>query len=245
MSEIKQKEKVKQVKIRLTESEVENLSTKAEKLGLTVPGYLKYLALNKPVKVKSIVVSQKFDDDTFRLLRGIATNLNQLARLANIIRLSYRPEDHGNLMKVFRQLSDATTAINSVLGNAKTDKKANGESGILGLSFDEKVALIEAHDDKAEDALVSDPSDAVRCLVAQDARDKDLDILVSDPAWAVRAEVALLGRPGDEKKLWRDPDWRVRRAVALAGSGGSDTIRAALAADPDRRVREAVSGHAN
>lgn len=217
----------KQVSIRLTQEQADTLSQKAAKLGLTKPGYLKHLALSQPVKVKTVTIQKRFDDETARVLRGIGTNLNQLAWAENLARMA------GKSVDVWDALKEAQASLAKIAGD-KSEPDASKQP------LKDRLALAEAGEDQDLDFLVSDPVDLVRAAVADQGRDQDLDKLVSDPAWQVRAAVALQGRPTDARKLWQDPAWQVRRAVAVSGCGQSAVIEAALASDPDPRVRRAA-----
>lgn len=217
----------KQVSIRLTQEQADTLSEKAAKLGLTKPGYLKHLALSQPVKVKTVTIQKRFDDETARVLRGIGTNLNQLAWAENIARMA------GKSVDVWDTLKEAQASLAKIAGDTS-------EPDASKQPLKDRLALAEAGEDQDLDLLVSDPVDLVRAAVADQGRDQDLDILVSDPAWQVRAAVALQGRDRDAQRLWQDPAWQVRRAVAVSGCGQSAVIEAALASDPDPRVRRAA-----
>lgn len=217
----------KQVSIRLTQEQADTLSEKAAKLGLTKPGYLKHLALSQPVKVKTVTIQKMFDDETTRVLRGIGTNLNQLAWAENVARLA------GKSVDVWDTLKEAQVSLAKIAGDTS-------EPAASKQPLEERLALAEAGEDQDLDLLVSDPVDLVRAAVADQGRDQDLDVLVSDPAWQVRAAVALQGRDRDARRLWQDPAWQVRRAVAASGCGQSAVIEAALASDPDPRVRRAA-----
>lgn len=217
----------KQVSIRLTQEQADTLSEKAAKLGLTKPGYLKHLALSQPVKVKNVTIQKRFDDETARTLRGIGTNLNQIAWAENLARMAGKSAD------VWDALKEAQASLAKIAGDTS-------EPDASKQPLKDRLALAEAGEDQDLDLLVSDPVDLVRAAVADQGRDQDLDILVSDPAWQVRAAVALQGRDRDAQRLWQDPAWQVRRAVAVSGCGQSAVIEAALASDPDPRVRRAA-----
>lgn len=217
----------KQVSIRLTQEQANTLSEKAAKLGLTKPGYLKHLALSQPVKVKIVIIQKRFDDETTRVLRGIGTNLNQIAWAENMARMA------GKSVDVWDALKEAQASLAKIAGDTL-------EPDASKQPLKDRLALAEAGEDQDLDLLVSDPVDLVRAAVAEQGRDQDLDILVSDLAWQVRAAVALQGRGRDARRLWQDPAWQVRRAVAVSGCGQSAVIEAALASDPDPRVRRAA-----
>lgn len=244
--------KPKQISIRLTQKQAEELDKKASKLGLTKPGYLKHLALNQAVKVKTIVIEKRFDEETMRLLRGIGTNLNQVAAAENLARLTGQKAEVADTVAqikkdFYRFMGDKPEPLSSEWSvEARLTRAKAGEDQDLDMLVSDplpqvRAAVADQGRDYDLDRLVSDPVGMVRAAVANQGRDRDLDRLVRDFDWQVRAAVAYQGRDKDLDHLVQDPDPRVRLAVA---SQGRDRDLEVLRHDPDASVRKAVAGYA-
>ena len=69
------------VPIRLSDEEYERLKDKADAVGVTVPAYLRELALRG--RVRSPLIDREGALEIGRQIRAIGNNLNQLAKKAN------------------------------------------------------------------------------------------------------------------------------------------------------------------
>lgn len=71
--------KEKRIALRVSDDEYLMIKQYADNAGLTVSQYLRSIAKKKPVNPKPSLI----DMDSYNALRGIANNLNQIARHAN------------------------------------------------------------------------------------------------------------------------------------------------------------------
>lgn len=71
------------IKIRTTRVEEAVIENKARSCGMTVSRYIRELALGHDVAVKTEKRFSQDEKDNFRILSGIANNLNQIAKKYN------------------------------------------------------------------------------------------------------------------------------------------------------------------
>jgi hypothetical protein len=84
MSSSENRRRPRMVPIRLSDEEFERVREKADRLSLSVPGYLRELALQQKVKSpRPPLVDREAGLEIARELRAIGNNVNQLARRAN------------------------------------------------------------------------------------------------------------------------------------------------------------------
>lgn len=75
------RKRARAVYIRLSDAELERVQEKAEKVGMTVPSFLRELALKQTVH--SPVIDKEGALEIGRQIRAIGNNLNQLTHLAH------------------------------------------------------------------------------------------------------------------------------------------------------------------
>lgn len=101
------------VTIRLSDRELEALQGKAEKVEMTVPGFLRELALKQAVR--SPLIDREGAIEIGKQIRAIGNNLNQLTRYAH----EGKPIE--GLHEMRKELHDLRLQLSSLIQKAQTD----------------------------------------------------------------------------------------------------------------------------
>lgn len=75
--------RTERLEVRLSQEEYDALAERAMKVGLSLAAYMAAAALDKPLTVSERRVLGSEVVQAERMLRGVSTNLNQLAEIAN------------------------------------------------------------------------------------------------------------------------------------------------------------------
>ncbi|GMA66214.1 MobC family plasmid mobilization relaxosome protein (plasmid) [Alicyclobacillus fastidiosus] len=113
------------VPIRLSDEEFERLERKADKVGLTVPAFLRELAIRQ--RVKSPVIDRDGAVEIGKQIRAIGNNLNQLTRLSHdgTIEVVELKETRQELHEVWRLLNSVLQATQTVSSTTAREKQKN------------------------------------------------------------------------------------------------------------------------